>query len=229
MADITCNVVKDLLPLYVDDVISVDSRKIVEEHISGCENCMNYYKELKASEIDNDPVKHSGEKKTFKKIKKAINKKRFITAMLTAIFVMVFAGCLFYGIVVHEKYIPYEEAGLYVTAEAIRSDRDYYKSSGIYTPDGETLFLYMTTTAYTELKGNGIEAGWPVISLTDDALTMQTEDDSGNITLQVCREIYYIPEQNARQLMKVIKWGDGNVEEEIKNLKDASVLVWKAE
>ena len=229
MAEITCNVIRDLLPLYVDDVISDDSRKLVDEHISGCENCMNYYKEMKTSVIDNDPVKHSGEKETLKKIKKAINKKRFITAMITAIFMIAVAGGLFYGIVVREKYIPYEEAGLYVTDEAIRSDRDYYKSSGIYTPDGETLFLYMTTTTYTELKGNGIEAGWPIIVLTDDALTMQTEDDSGNITEQVCREIYYIPEQNARQLMKVINWGDGNVEEEIENLKEVSVLVWKAE
>ena len=30
---ITCNIIQDMLPLYVDDVLSVDSRKMVEEHL----------------------------------------------------------------------------------------------------------------------------------------------------------------------------------------------------
>lgn len=152
-----------------------------------------------------------------------------VTAIVTAVCIVAIAGGLFYGIVVHEKYIPYEEAGLYVSDEAIRSSREFYKSSGIYTPDGETLFMYMTTTTYTELKGNGMEVGWPVISLTDDSLTMHIEDENGNATEQMCREIYYIPEQKAKELEKVIKWPDDNVEKEIENLKEISVLIWKAE
>lgn len=36
---ITCNVIKDLLPLYHDRICSDDSRKIVEEHLAECENC----------------------------------------------------------------------------------------------------------------------------------------------------------------------------------------------
>lgn len=30
---ITCNIIEDLLPLYVDDMVSEDSRKLVEEHL----------------------------------------------------------------------------------------------------------------------------------------------------------------------------------------------------
>ena len=130
--------------------------------------------------------------------------------------------------VVHEKYIPYEEAALYVSDEAIRSNRNFYKSSGVYTPDGETLFMYMTTTMYTEFKRGGIETGWPINSLTDDALTMRIVDDNGNVTEQVCREIYYVPEEEAKQMMQVLKWPENNVEEEIQNLKEKSVLIWEA-
>lgn len=36
---ITCDVVKDLLPLYFDDVCSEDSKKLVDEHLANCENC----------------------------------------------------------------------------------------------------------------------------------------------------------------------------------------------
>lgn len=229
MADITCNVVKDLLPLYVDDVLSDDSKKVVDEHISACAECTDYFQKMKNPVAADDSAKHSADKETLKKIRNEIRKKRLITAIVTAVCIAAIAGGLFYGIVVHENYIPYEEAGLYVSDEAIRSNRNYYKSSGIYTPDGETLFMYMTTTTYTELKVNGIETGWPIISLTSDALTTVIEDDNGNRTEQVCREVYYIPEQEARQLMKVMKWTDDNIDEEIENLKDISILIWKAE
>lgn len=229
MSDITCNVVRDLLPLYVDDVLSEDSRKIVDDHILVCAGCMDYYQKMKNPAANDKKGKRLDDKETLKKIRKTLMKKRLITAIVTAVCIAAIAGGLFYGIVVHETYIPYEEAGLYVSDETIRSDREFYKSTGIYTPDGKTLFMFMTATKYTELKDNGIEVGWPIISLTDDALTMHIEDDNGNVTEQVCREIYYLPEQKAKQLMKVIKWPDDNVEKEIENLKEISVLIWEAE
>ncbi|MDO5558593.1 MAG: zf-HC2 domain-containing protein [Oscillospiraceae bacterium] len=36
---ITCDIVRDLLPLYHDGVCSQDSRQLVEEHLSSCERC----------------------------------------------------------------------------------------------------------------------------------------------------------------------------------------------
>ena len=34
-----CDMIKDLLPLYADDVCSEESRKAVEEHINSCPDC----------------------------------------------------------------------------------------------------------------------------------------------------------------------------------------------
>ena len=34
---ITCNIIEDLLPLYVDDMVSEDSRQLVEEHLKESE------------------------------------------------------------------------------------------------------------------------------------------------------------------------------------------------
>jgi len=34
---ITCEIIKDLLPLYHDNVCSEDSRKLIEEHLLTCE------------------------------------------------------------------------------------------------------------------------------------------------------------------------------------------------
>ena len=38
---ITCDIVRDLMPLYVDDVCSDDSRKLIEDHINHCSKCQN--------------------------------------------------------------------------------------------------------------------------------------------------------------------------------------------
>mgnify|MGYP000449282376 CR=1 FL=1 len=34
---ISCNIIEDLLPLYVDDMVSEDSRQLVEEHLKESE------------------------------------------------------------------------------------------------------------------------------------------------------------------------------------------------
>ena len=39
MSKISCEVIKDMLPLYYDNVCSDDSKRMVEEHLSYCDNC----------------------------------------------------------------------------------------------------------------------------------------------------------------------------------------------
>ena len=235
MADITCEVIRDLLPLYVDEVLSSDSRSLVEEHLETCEGCTDYYHMLKEPEGNYKQMRKTDEKAAFKRIKGTLKKKRLITILVTAVCIAALGFGLFYGLVVHEKYIPYEESGLYVSEEAIRTDRDYYKSTGLYSPDGETLFLYMTTTAYTQMRNDTSMAGVPIISLDRAARTSTIEDDNGTVTEQVCKEIYYVPEITAKQYMHAMKWtNEGTTDEEVQKnrdkeveeLKSASVLVW---
>ncbi|WP_025025951.1 zf-HC2 domain-containing protein [Caldalkalibacillus mannanilyticus] len=39
MSKVSCEIIKDMLPLYYDSVCSDDSRRMVEEHLSKCNNC----------------------------------------------------------------------------------------------------------------------------------------------------------------------------------------------
>lgn len=41
MSKISCDIVKDILPLYYDNVCSSDSKQMVEEHLSDCDSCKN--------------------------------------------------------------------------------------------------------------------------------------------------------------------------------------------
>lgn len=39
MSKVTCEIVKDLLPLYYDNVCSSDSKRMIEEHLVECDSC----------------------------------------------------------------------------------------------------------------------------------------------------------------------------------------------
>ena len=47
-----CEVIRDLLPLYADDVSSAGSRKMVEEHLEECAECTKVLEQLRTHEIE---------------------------------------------------------------------------------------------------------------------------------------------------------------------------------
>jgi len=49
---LNCEIIQDLLPLYQDNICSPDSRKIVEEHLSGCPACSSILEKLQNTYLD---------------------------------------------------------------------------------------------------------------------------------------------------------------------------------
>ncbi|MBQ4529800.1 MAG: zf-HC2 domain-containing protein [Lachnospiraceae bacterium] len=49
----TCEIVQDLLPLYIDEACSEESKKVVEGHVEECSKCHKYIEQLKSSIIEN--------------------------------------------------------------------------------------------------------------------------------------------------------------------------------
>ncbi|MGG0516758.1 zf-HC2 domain-containing protein [Bacillus pseudomycoides] len=47
MKDIKCTIIQDLLPLYVDEVVSDDTKEMVEVHLQQCEHCQKEYEAMK--------------------------------------------------------------------------------------------------------------------------------------------------------------------------------------
>lgn len=41
-----CEVVRDLLPLYIDKLTSEESNKEIEKHLKNCKECYQYYQEM---------------------------------------------------------------------------------------------------------------------------------------------------------------------------------------
>lgn len=80
---ISCNIIEDLLPLYVDDMVSEDSRQLVEEHLKACPTCRRMQEEIMRENHLTDVKKGSDSVQTnkmeaelLKKIRCKIRKKR---------------------------------------------------------------------------------------------------------------------------------------------------------
>ena len=73
-----CNIVKDLLPLYIDDLCSEDSKQMVEEHIKGCDECKRALELMKDGESEvatNFSRMDETDEQLMKRVSKDINKK----------------------------------------------------------------------------------------------------------------------------------------------------------
>ena len=60
-----CNIVKDLIPLYIDGCCSEESKEVVEKHISDCDDCKRLLEDMKSS---SDIITVSESPKTFSKL-----------------------------------------------------------------------------------------------------------------------------------------------------------------
>ncbi|WP_308653236.1 zf-HC2 domain-containing protein [uncultured Anaerococcus sp.] len=85
-----CDVVRDLMPLYIDDVLSENSKIFVKDHIDSCEACRKYYEKL-SSEVK-IPVSRESRKKDLRPIEylKANLSRKIIKRVLAVVLVVGF-------------------------------------------------------------------------------------------------------------------------------------------
>ena len=71
MDELKCEVIRDLLPLYHDGVCSEESKKLVEEHLSSCENCRE---ELFGMDVEVPKLSVDSETETLRAVENAWGK-----------------------------------------------------------------------------------------------------------------------------------------------------------
>lgn len=84
---IDCDIIKDLLPLYVEGLVSEKSKTVIEEHLKECESCQKLWQEMKKPEpqvrYDREPAE------SFRKyVKKEKRKLGIKTALVTAAIIL---------------------------------------------------------------------------------------------------------------------------------------------
>lgn len=76
-----CDLIKDLLPLYADDVCSDESRKAVEEHIKECSECKSELEKLRKS-VTVSPQKDAA---VLKRIKRRLRVEKIAVGLISAL------------------------------------------------------------------------------------------------------------------------------------------------
>ena len=91
-----CSVIQDLMPSYVDEICSQDSRELVQEHVAECEQCKAKLEQMKNTHI----VAGSASKKQvdyLKKIRTNILRKEWLGKFMMVILVFIEVGGVFSG------------------------------------------------------------------------------------------------------------------------------------
>ena len=86
MNKISCNVVKDLLPLYIDGAVSEETKIEIEKHLSECAECHNEYMMLKKEVVlPANPDLHSESANALKIMKHKLTKKKIIISTVSVL------------------------------------------------------------------------------------------------------------------------------------------------
>ena len=74
-----CGIIRDLLPLYIDDVCNEESKQAVQNHLSECEKCRSCYEAMKSTdgfaEKSRNNLKESNIASSLQNVKNRINRK----------------------------------------------------------------------------------------------------------------------------------------------------------
>ncbi len=107
-----CSIVKDLLPLYEEKMVSAGTADFVEEHLRGCEACRKEYERVKEPPT---PLP-SGGKVPLMTLRRKLRIRRLQTVALTAVFVLALAVSAL-ALLGAPIYLPYAEGLVTVGAD----------------------------------------------------------------------------------------------------------------
>lgn len=144
---VTCNVIKDILPLYIENMLSDDTRTMVEEHIEQCQQCRDYLDDKKI--ISKMPIDTNIS--PLLKIKSTLRRKKIQTVILSIMFsIIVFIITI--ALLTAPEYIPYSGQSVTIneignsSIMAIFNDTVYGYNISMYKTEDNTGYVYDITT-----------------------------------------------------------------------------------
>lgn len=85
----SCEVIKDLIPLYVDNACSEESAKCVEEHTAECSECKNLLESMKMPIKTDTSAENRSMEKSLKKVRKKIKTKNIIFLIIGCVLMFI--------------------------------------------------------------------------------------------------------------------------------------------
>ena len=155
-----CSIVRDLLPLYAESMVSPETASFMEEHLKDCEHCRKEYERLKAP----CAVPAQNDSAPLLMLQKKMAAKRLRTIVLTAVFAVALLVSAF-AVLDAPVYLPYTEEllavepvgenGLQITFDPSVTDFNY---TVYQDPDGGN-FYYCDVEAWYSLWDRWFSGG----------------------------------------------------------------------
>jgi len=170
---ISCDIIRDILPLYAEDMVSNATREAVEEHIGGCADCTRELDALKQAR--KLPVE--ADVKSLKRVGASIRRRQILAVMAVLLFVatVLLGGALMLDAKI---YLSADEAvqDIYVdgnTVKIVWNDQITGTSSGMSMENTDNYAV----TAWTSLhKRIFPKEQVPYEALSDEVKAMITEE-----------------------------------------------------
>lgn len=148
-----CDIVKDLLPLYMEDICSSSSKDLIEDHLTKCNACNQIYQHMKQEiSLPDEEIKldQLTVKKPFKKIKKYfLLSIATVFSLLVIIFSVIIYEVVFRPDIVNTDAVIIYEVLLEDQYLQISGDAAY--SAMFFTGDYEVMYDG-AETLYVQLK-----------------------------------------------------------------------------
>jgi hypothetical protein len=227
---ISCEIVKDLLPLYYDDVCSKESRSTVEEHLLQCDNCKKYLDSMNSEFIqtNTERVEEQAKSNILKRIKKKLLRKNVMVSAISVICaITVLLGG--FSLIFHRQVpIPYHNGLVSVKMgengmlDVLFNGDDYYCYNNwivAIEKDGikqNVVYLYYTDTIWTKKFSKPQKDKEYKFSINNSSFH---DFDDGNGLIEVKKDIsavYYLDYSEAKMSIQ-----------ELSKISSKAVLLWE--
>jgi len=137
-----CGIIRDLLPLYVDDVCNEESRSAVEEHLPECEACRKCWEAMKATddtcEKNCNPLQEMDSISSLKRFKRKISKRiiKIVCCVTIAALTCIVGYHLLFNVAI--KNVPLEDVSI---SANVYSLEELIESEAGKTPDSDSVTI----------------------------------------------------------------------------------------
>ena len=231
---ISCDVIRDLLPLYVDEVLSNDSKTLVDEHIEQCESCRDELKKLSEDEVHSCAVNQIENKNIYdslNKIRKRISFKIQLTILISVIFTAIVAVGAWDYYDNYRIYMPYKEAKIKWVKDSMQTSEKYRDVNQVISTDGKSLIIVFNRTHRTSNDSSYSDR----VIWKGPNREYSYEDKNGEEKLANIEEVYYMSSdaweryKEREVLIYTIPQDEFNLERykrEFNVVKRKSKLIW---
>lgn len=149
---ISCNVIRDLLPLYAEDLASEDTRSLVDEHLCDCEDCA---KALNSMEKKPPAIVETAAE-SLNKVKRLIRRRRLVSVLAAVLTVISVAAAVFtYLFTPFQLTMEQALDDFYIREDgAVVLDYSPYVIGRSLSGMNENWFIHQYSTRYDVWKGD---------------------------------------------------------------------------